>query len=621
MTPAHSFVYYTYPSPESTVSESKDLLTESSSSSTQNSDDTPRESEPKKRRQQSGYACNKCRERRVGCDRNKPFCGQCRKSWECKYSNDGPKSDNISMRQRLDDIQATVQTMSGSLGSIEQKYHNTISRLLVQIQPQAQQGAVGQKGGVISNQALLPDLSELTVAGWATHIGWPVVTKSDGTQSIQTNFHILEDLKDAMRQAVRMNDAYYSPSPLSYIIREESPTSQTRRRVNNLLSFSLFERLGRLDRPEDQYNVDNKSIKPNEIMPKNLAEKLVHQNHQCGFPILVSPVRFEAYHSQGRISPLVISSVLSHAVPHIYNYHPNVLWLHNSEQLGEIFYKYSREALQYDEATLTNIHQRTLLITYDLDIGRVERAYLHLGIAARMCFSLDLHTLKGYIKCKSPFEREQAKRIFWTVWFLDSMVPQLYKKPSSIDPSTITVEPPTVLPDFSFTEAEQARFVISIIGIRRLSSELTISQNKAEIIEDAEIDTLKADEERLREFYRTLDPQNRYAYANQMTGLKTTQWSRRTFYCVLLDFCQCWITLYRPYLPVDSDELTEINREAILRTSQAAVATAILFDRWFSASIESLDGFDCFFRPYLYHYMSAIQTLKVSDLGQCYAGE
>ncbi|KAL0082235.1 hypothetical protein J3Q64DRAFT_1634436 [Phycomyces blakesleeanus] len=500
--------------------------------------------------------------------------------------------------------------MSGSLGFIEQKYHNTISRLLVQIQPQVQQGHVGQEGDASSNYPAKISENELTVSSWAANVGWPVVTRKDGTQSIQTNFHILEELKEAMRQAVRMSHAYYNPSPLSYMVRSESPTSEARIRINNLLSFSLFERLGRLDRPENEQTID-KNINPAEIMSKNVTESLIHQNHQCGFPILVSPTRFEAYHSQGRINSLVISSVLSHAVPHIFNYHPHILCLNNSQQLGEIFYKYSRESLQYDDATLTNIHQRTLLITYDLDLGRVERAYLHLGIAARMCFALDLHSLKGYVNCKTPFEREQAKRIFWTVWFLDSMVPQLYKKPSSIPPSSITVEPPTVLLDFSFTEAEQARFVISIIGIRRLSSELYISQNKAEIAEEAQLDSLKADEERLREFYRTLDPQNRYAYANQMTGLKTTQWSRRTFYCVLLDFCQSWITLYRPYLPLDTNDLFDIHREAVLRTSQAAIASVILFDRWFSASIESPDGFDCFFRPYLYHYMASIQTLKV----------
>jgi hypothetical protein len=59
-------------------------------------------------------------------------------------------------------------------------------------------------------------------------------------------------------------------------------------------------------------------------------------------------------------------------------------------------------------------------------------------------------------------------------------------------------------------------------------------------------------------------------------------------------------------------QLTPSEHEAVLHTSQAAIAIIQLFQTWFQSSIQSSEGFDCFFRPYLYHFMSAKNVLNVS---------
>jgi hypothetical protein len=87
----------------------------------------------------------------------------------------------------------------------------------------------------------------------------------------------------------------------------------------------------------------------------------------------------------------------------------------------------------------------------------------------------------------------------------------------------------------------------------------------------------------------------------------------------LLDYCQCWIDLYRAFLPVGKrDGFSQIELEAMQHTSQAAVASVQLFQAWFQSSVQSEDGFDCFFRPYLYHFMSTKGVFSVSRGMVCF---
>jgi hypothetical protein len=305
--------------------------------------------------------------------------------------------------------------------------------------------------------------------------------------------------------------------------------------------------------------------------------RLIKQHHQCGFPILVSPSRFERHYQQGALQSVVLSSIFCHIAPHACIYHPELVHLQDFRTLGERFYDHSRTELGLDDhaPTLSNIHQRTLLITYDLDLGRVRRAFLHLGVAIRMCFALDLHRPEGYQHFTNAFDREQAKRVFWTVWFYDSMVPHFFAQTSTIRNDDIKIQVPCVLSDFDPIETDQTRFAISVIQIRRTHSEKS-----------------------LRAFYKSL-PETGRCHRMQSMASATSIWTRRTYFCVLLDYCLGWITLYRPKLP---------HKLAICRTSQAAFAMLHLFSCWFGIG----KHFDCFFRPYLFHYMSIIQVFKVN---------
>lgn len=415
------------PSSESSSSSTSSVL----STQPQPADQTERDEEKpkKKKRQHIGYACDKCRERRVGCDRGKPICGQCKDRYQCQYSNHALRLDNVSMRQRLDELEGQVGWLTSFAASLEQDYRTAIPRTNTHVQ-------VSSSSVVTQPQPQPePELQyDQSIVDWAIGKGWPIAENNDGWKSIFTtikSFEGLSELKETLQSTMdamykeRGMPLYKQPTTtqitpnLITVIKPAIPTlAITDNKQEH--TFTLFESLNRYaSNRNNHFNTNN----DDRYLETDVMTRLIHQHHKCGFPILVSPSRFENHYKQGQLKSLVLSSVFSHSVPHCCIYHPQLTQIQDFRELGNKFYDHSHDLLGIDEpANLSNIHQRTLLITYDLDLGRVRRAFLHIGIAIRMCFMLNLHRPEGYINCKTPFEREQSKRIFWTVWFYDNMV-------------------------------------------------------------------------------------------------------------------------------------------------------------------------------------------------------
>ncbi|KAK4512071.1 uncharacterized protein ATC70_013314 [Mucor velutinosus] len=608
----------------------------------------------KKKRQHIGYACDKCRERRVGCDRGKPICGQCKDRYHCQYSNHALRLDNVSMRQRLDELENQVGWLTSFVTNLEQDYRSTVPRIQPHVQhyvTQQQQPPPAQGTTLLpttSTTAIVPRIQHESpsVYDWAIGTGWPVIENADGMKSIFTTIKNFEDLSEALRNTVETiyntkgNPIYRQPSQfpqqLSHISRVDisvqslhnstvfakrpSITHHWDEKNKREHTFTLFESLNRYSKASGGDNSCNRNATGTNDLSKDVKSRLIHQHHKCGFPILVRPSRFENHYRQGQLKPLVLSSVFSHSVPHACIYHPHLTQIQDFRELGDKFYNHSHDLLGIDEpANLSNIHQRTLLITYDLDLGRVRRAFLHIGIAIRMCFMLNLHRPEGYVSCKTPHEREQSKRIFWTVWFYDNMVSHLFNDQlSTIKLNQISIELPTPLPDFNTIEMDQTTFAISIIQIRKLAG--SISEESRKMRPRALVNHFR---KKLLQYYHALPKHLQFGKKNPTSFPPGASiWLRRNYFCILLDYCQCWITMYRALLPSANHQgeqpLTPDENEAILHTSQAAVAIVQLFQNWFKTSSESEEKFDCFFRPYLYHFMSAkhIFSSNVSQYGR-----
>lgn len=164
---------------------------------------------------------------------------------------------------------------------------------------------------------------------------------------------------------------------------------------------------------------------------------------------------------------------------------------------------------------------------------------------------------------------------------------------------------------------DQTVFCISLIQIRKIAGSISEKSRKLEprVL-------LHHFKEALWRYYHELPHHSRFNNNNSscLFPANTSVWTRRTYFCTLLDYCLCWISIYRAHLPPaqlkGERPLTMEEEEAILYTSQAAVAMIQLFQGWFDVSLQSGEGFDCFFRPYLYHFMSAkhIFTVKFTSI-------
>lgn len=175
--------------------------------------------------------------------------------------------------------------------------------------------------------------------------------------------------------------------------------------------------------------------------------------------------------------------------------------------------------------------------------------------------------------------------------------------------SQISIDLPARLPEFSQLERDQTIFTIQLIQIRKLAGSISEDLHRLEPHK-----LVKKYKRKLRIFYHELPSHLRFGKEISVLPPSTSLWERRTYYCILLDYCQAWITIYRTLLPSSSATRTSsLENEAILHTSQAAVAAVKLFQAWFQSSALSSEGFDCFFRPYLYHFLSIKKILCVSQ--------
>jgi hypothetical protein len=352
------------------------------------------------------------------------------------------------MRQRLDVLENQVDMLTSLYSHLEQDYRSTVPRIQSHVQPYVtQQQPPLQQQYSQPNSLVISPIEGPSVHDWAISNGWPVLESADGMKTIFTAIKNCEGLSEALRNTIETiyntkgNPIYRQPNDaqlfnhisrvdLSFNEIGQRKLQQRQHSITSLEdrgkkehSFTLFDSLNRYTKSVGGKTNISLANGADRYLENDVMSRLIHQHHQCGFPTLVSPSRFENHFRQGQLKPLVLSSVFSHSVPHCCVYHPHLAQIQDFRELGNKFYNHSHDLLGIDEpANLSNIHQRALLITYDLDLGRVRRAFLHIGIAIRMCFMLNLHRPEGYLSCKSAFEREQSKRIFWTIWFYDNMV-------------------------------------------------------------------------------------------------------------------------------------------------------------------------------------------------------
>jgi hypothetical protein len=459
--------------------------------------------------------------------------------------------------------------------------------------------------------------------------GWEIYPIGDGVVRFETNISNTEQLRTLITRTLDiLHDKGNTmsipvPDPFGLQSSADRRAQLQRRLPQGIYHLSLFERLSMITRP-GAWHPDMSSNAPYQklsndkhimtITPKHIPHYLGHWcNCTLPFPIILSPMKEMRNAAHSRIKRERMVSILSYMIPHFCFWHswsPLGNSVHYHRECGNEYHK--KAPITYDDPyDLNQLFHLLMSICRDYDRGNMQSAYLTMGVTISLCFSLDLHKRHGYDRYTDPHEKEFAKRMFWSLWWFDTTVPQLYSSPAVIDPEDVTAEYPDILAEYDNEERLQTKYMRLVLQSRRLNRILAkrMRERPADFDEEDELDFLFEQDQELRSYYHAHHSTLAIHHLQNVALMQDT-WRRRTICLSLADYCTNWLSLYQRHLPAATrtEPLSELHHLALRVCSEAADILTALFDAWFNACDLH---FDCIFRPCLFHFLGSITIHKV----------
>ncbi|KAG2188387.1 hypothetical protein INT44_001140 [Umbelopsis vinacea] len=624
------------------------------------------------RQRRPGFSCDTCRKRRVRCDRSHPVCNRCRGKRTCTYpstnrtrkkssqpssSEDSPTHENRivytnSPRRPVKPSTRAVHRRSASptpLSPSVLAYPSPNTPESTTLTPKSSMSpnvpsaffkrqrrisfsSEEDMKTLITNTEtqiqLYQDSHEDLLVQLLQATGWEIYPIGNGVVRFETNIGNTEQLRTLLTRTLDiLHDKGNGMSmpvsdPFGLHSSATRRTQLQRRLPQGIYHLSLFERLSMITRP-GAWHPDMSSTPPLQqlstdkhimvITPKHIPHYI---KHWCGcglpFPLILSPIKDFNNASQSRIKRDRLISILSYMIPHFCFWHswsPLGQSVHYHRECGKTYQK-NAEILFDDPGDINQLFHLLMSVSRDYDRGNMQSAYLTMGVSISLCFNLNLHKRHGYDRYTDPHEKEFAKRIFWSLWWFDTTVPQLYSSPAVIDPEDVTAEYPDILADYDHDERLQVKYMQLVIQSRRLNRILAkrMKDRSAEFDEEDELDFLFEQDQELRSYYHT-HHSTLAIQKLQNTVIMQDMWRRRTLCLSMADYCMNWLSLYQRHLPsaTHTEPLSELHNLALRVCSEAADILTALFDAWFSAC--GLN-FDCVFRPCLFHFLGSITIHK-----------
>lgn len=490
------------------------------------------------------FLSHSCRTRQIGCSRGHPICAQCeQRQIKCIYSNDTYGRENSS---RMQELQTQIQQLWSELADLEHEKKQLLE----------------QK----SKSASLPPPATACLVKWAAKHGWPTHVV-DGLYSIHTNIATLDDLRVLLVRALCHLHTTH-PAFQSF--------SQPHMRPDPMEAGTLcaFKCLGRFESPMKSSSrhgpCETKQQTPRleELMSMDIV-RLLAGYEECFLPLSDHPSLLVQRYCTNALPNALLLAVLAHALPHAAVYHPHLLPPHWSITKAKTAAQILCERADLDdfEPTLLGIHHRLCLTLYHLDVGRVQSAFIQLGLLIRHCYALNLH-LPDTLRKWPAEERTLAIHLFWNVWYIDSLVPLFYGQPSVMRDHEVASYP-----------LDRDDPLAKMIVVRQLLLAHPTSSD-------------------LQVFYHSLPGKAKFEAAMHPPSYVLSIWGARALYGVLLDYCQAWISF-----------LKKRDNTPPLHATQAAVAIMYICEKWCTRPAY---GFDCLFRSFLFHFISAVHVFQVN---------
>jgi hypothetical protein len=179
-------------------------------------------------------------------------------------------------------------------------------------------------------------------------------------------------------------------------------------------------------------------------------------------------------YKSGTLDPLLANSVFAWTARHAAIYH-NLFPGKDPNQVGEPFFLKAKSLIKdrFMKTSVDTMHSLLIMYIYAIGIpsehkAEVEsEAYIYLGLAIRMCLDLKMNLES---KSPDPYEREEHRRFFWVLYFLETLGSIHSDKPFSLPPKNmITVNFPTVMEHEQTGESRyRVEFMIQRFKITRI---------------------------------------------------------------------------------------------------------------------------------------------------------
>ncbi|GES94572.1 Zn(2)-C6 fungal-specific transcription factor [Rhizophagus clarus] len=396
------------------------------------------------KRQRVSKACDSCRRKKVKCDGIQPTCGNCSAfNLECTY-NDTTKKRGPP-KGYIEAIETRLHRMESLLGGLVHSNDPRAEAVLAELmhddlRSQHKADFTSYHG---KDSPIIDDLNEVM-----------------GILSIDENKQVRYHGRSSGLYLLKKSDKY-KDGILS--IKNRSNWSHQGEVIASTQNFDL------LKRPEI-------TELPSQEISDHLLELFFTHVHPI-LPFIYKPRFFDQLKDKNHLPHLLLNSIYSFAA--LFSDRIDIRRIpEDRTTAGDIFFDRAKALLDndYDKARVSTIQALIALSLREYGVGRVTRAWLWSGMAARMAQDLGMHrnNEKWHPINLTREEREEQKRVFWACFVLDRIPSAHLGRPLAIDEKDVDAAHPS---EEEEDEYEPLPFKMEHVTVSSTSSPISSSNS------------------------------------------------------------------------------------------------------------------------------------------------
>ncbi|CAG8566488.1 3410_t:CDS:2 [Funneliformis mosseae] len=397
------------------------------------------------KRQRVSKACDSCRRKKVKCDGIQPACGNCTAfSLDCTY-NDTTKKRGPP-KGYIEAIETRLHRMESLLGGL---VHSSDPRAEAVLAELMQDDLRSQhKAGKIdfTNHHNIISVSTSNDGSQLEHK--PIIDSSNQSSPDRKDSPMMDDLNDVMGiLSIDENNQvrYHGRSSGLYLLKKSDKYNNGILSIKNRSNWGHTGKVIASAQNFDLLKRPELTELPSQDISDHLLELYFTHVHPL-LPFVYKPRFFDQLKDKDHLPHLLLNAIYSFAA--LFSDRLDIRRdPEDHTTAGEIYFDRAKSLLDndYDKARVSTIQALLILSLREYGVGKVTRAWLWSGMAARMAQDLGMHrnNEKWHPINLSREEREEQKRVFWACFVLDRIPSAHLGRPLAIDEKDVDAAHPS----------------------------------------------------------------------------------------------------------------------------------------------------------------------------------